>query len=104
MIADCRLQFGKAASELNPLNPICNPIGSPICNLQSTISYIQNPDVGEIAIAFGVIQAIADDEAVLDREADVIDPDGHLAPRRLVQKACGRQGSRIACAQNVLKI
>jgi len=51
-----------------------------------------------------VIQTVADDETVLDREADVIDLDGHLSPRGLVQEACGRQRSRIPRAQDVLQI
>ena len=40
-------------------------------------------DVLEVAVALVVVEAVADDELVLDREADVVDVDAHQAARRL---------------------
>ncbi len=36
-------------------------------------SLLQDADVGKIAILLGVVQAVADDEVIFDREADVLD-------------------------------
>jgi hypothetical protein len=31
-----------------------------------------NADVGQVAVAFGIVQAVADDEFIRDREADIV--------------------------------
>jgi len=43
-------------------------------------------DVGEVAIALRVVHAVADDEEIGDREADVVRVDLFDAARRLVEK------------------
>ena len=43
---------------------------------------LDDPDVWEIAVALGVVETVADDEAVFDREAQVVD--GHLHARARV--------------------
>src|SRR5438093_12574420 len=64
----------------------------------------EQSNVREVAILFGVVETVADDEAVFDGEADVFDLDVDLAPRRLAQEARGAERLRVAAAQNVLEI
>src|SRR5205814_752920 len=77
---------------------------STINNQQSTISRSNDGDVREIAVPLGVVEAVADDEAIFDREADVFDLHVDLAPRRLAEEARGAERLRVAAAQNVLQI
>jgi len=71
---------------------------------ESAISRIQDRDVTEVPKSAGVIESITDDEAVLDRETDVVDLHVDLPPRRFAQQAGGRQRSRVAGAQDFLQI
>ena len=50
------------------------------------------------SVALGVVEAVADHELVLDREADVLDLHVDLAPRRLAEQAGGAQVPRRARA------
>ena len=61
--------------------------------LQS-VAYSQHADVRQVAILLGVVEAVADDEVVFDREADVVHLDVDLAPRRLAQQTRGAQRLR----------
>ena len=59
---------------------------------------------GRLRYCLGVVEPVADDEAVFDREADVFHLDVDLPPRRLAQEARGAQRPRVARAQNVLQV
>src|SRR5258708_4105522 len=61
-------------------------------------------DVRQGAVLFGVIETIADDKAIVDREADVLDPHVDLASRRLAQEAGGPERFRAASSKNLLQI
>ena len=52
----------------------------------------------------GVVQAVADDEAVLDREADVFHLDVDLPARRFAEQARRPQRPRSARAEDVLQV
>src|SRR5689334_20652436 len=54
-------------------------------------SLLQHRDVRQVPVLLRVIQPVADDEVILDREADVIHLHVDLAPRRLAQEARGLQ-------------
>src|ERR1700674_4671105 len=58
----------------------------------------------EVPELFRVIQTVPDDEMVRDREADVLDLDVHLPPRRLAQQAGRTKGLRTARAKDVLQV
>ena len=47
----------------------------------------QDRDVRQVAVLLRVIEPVADDEVILDGEADVIDLHVHLAARRLAEQA-----------------
>ena len=51
-----------------------------------------------------IVEAVADDETILDREADVLDRDVDHAPRRLAQQARRPQRLRRARPQDVLQV
>ena len=55
---------------------------------------LDDADVRQVAVLLGVVEPVADDELVLDREADVLDLHVDLAARRLAQQA----GRPQACA------
>ena len=65
---------------------------------------VDDADVREVAILFGVVEAVADDEPILDREADVLDLDVDLAPRGLAEEAGRAQRLRAARPQDVLQV
>ena len=54
------------------------------CNLR--VSYVQRGNVRKVAVALGVVQAVADRETVGDLEADVARTQVHLAPGGLGQQ------------------
>ena len=58
----------------------------------------------EVAIFLVVVESVADDEPVFDRESDVLDLDVHYPAGRLAQQARGPQGLRRPGAEDVLKI
>src|SRR5437868_13055855 len=58
----------------------------------------------QVPIVLRIIEAVADDEVVLDTEPDVLDLDVDLAPRRFAEKARRAQRLRSARAQNLLQI
>src|SRR5258705_4569108 len=58
-------------------------------------------DVGEVAIALGVVEAVADDEAVGYRETDVVERHLTLAPSRLVEERRDAEPVRAAREQRV---
>src|SRR5882672_5075071 len=68
------------------------------------MSSFQYSDMRKVAVLFGVIEAVADHEAILDREADVFDLHVDLTARRLAQEARGSERPRPAGAENVLQI
>ena len=56
----------------------------------------------QIPVLFGVIEAVADDEAILDREADVFDRHVHaprdgLLSRQAVRSVRGLRARRMSC-------
>ena len=53
---------------------------------------------------FVEVEAVADDEVVLDREADVVDLDVDLAARRLRQQARRPQAARATSPEDALQI
>ena len=48
---------------------------------------LHDADVRQMAVLFGVVGTVADDEDIADREADEIDRDLHLPPLRLVEQS-----------------
>ena len=63
---------------------------SPTLELQ----ILEHADIREIAIAFRVVEAIADDIGIGNREADILSFDRLFAPRRLVEQR--RDAQRLA--------
>ena len=64
----------------------------------------EDADVGQVAVEFAVVQSVADDEAVLDQEPDVVDLDIHGAARRLAQQASGSEAAGRAGAEDFLEV
>ena len=58
----------------------------------------------EVAKAAGVIETVADDEAVVDGKTHIIDLHIDPAPRRLAQQASCGKGAGIARAQDFMQI
>src|SRR6185436_7292612 len=61
-------------------------------------------DVREIAVLLGVIESVAHDEVVLDREADVFHRHLNPAPRRLAQQTRRPQRLGVAHAEDVVQV
>ena len=59
---------------------------------------------GKVAELTGVVEAVADDELVLDLESDIFDLDVDLAAAGLAQQAGGPQDFRVAGAQDILQV
>ena len=53
----------------------------------------------QVAVELAVVEAVADDELVRDREADVVDRDVDEAPGRLVEQGADPERSRVLAAQ-----
>src|SRR3990170_3083177 len=51
----------------------------------------EHPDEREVAVALPVVEAVSDDEAVRDGEAEVIDRDLHQPAGRLVEERADAQ-------------
>src|SRR5205814_1105622 len=64
----------------------------------------QNTNVREVAVSPGGIEPVSDNEAIVDREADVVDADRHLPPGRFAEKAGSAQHFRPASPENLLQI
>ena len=71
---------------------------------RSGVYCVEDRDVRQVAVLLGVVEAVADDEAILDREADVLDLHVDLAARRLAEQARRAQRLRAAGAQDVLQV
>src|ERR1043166_9397616 len=56
----------------------------------------------KIPVLLSVVEAVADDEVILDREADVLDGHVDLPARRLAQQTRRAQRFRIARAENLV--
>lgn len=54
-----------------------------------SLGVIQDGDVGQVPVLLDVIETVADDKRVLDREADVVERYFDLPPRRLAEEAGG---------------
>src|SRR3954468_11660525 len=67
-------------------------------------SVADDGDVGEVSVLAGIVQAVAHDELVFDAEADVIDGDVDLPPRRLAEQAGGADVTRRTRLQDVLQV
>src|SRR6266478_5377404 len=84
------------------------PLGErPIARLKPRAPLFVLPDDGDmrqVSVLFRVVEAVADDEAIFDCEADVFDLHVDLAPRRLAEEARRAKRFRVAAAQNVLEI
>jgi len=61
-------------------------------------------DVRQVAVLLRVVEAVADDEAIRDGEADIFHLDVDLPARRLAEKACRAQRLRVATAQDILQV
>jgi hypothetical protein len=61
-------------------------------------------DVGEVAVAFGVIHAVADDEEVGDGEADVIGLDFFEAAGGLVEESGDSQGLGVVLEEDLAQV
>src|SRR5581483_3947576 len=61
-------------------------------------------DIGQVAIALRIVQAVAHNELIGNFETDVIGLDGLLAPRRLVQQGGYFERAQLPRAKNVLEI
>ena len=61
----------------------------------------ENANVGQIAVQFGVIEAVADHEFVGDVEAQVVDAERHrgVAPGRFVEEGADAHAGRLALAE-----
>src|SRR5918999_6182071 len=55
-------------------------IGSALRRRAAVDRWLEHADVGQVAVALVVVEAIADDESVRNREADVVDGDLRQAP------------------------
>ena len=53
----------------------------------------------EVAVVLAVVEAVADDELVRDREADVVDRDVDEAPGRLVEQRADPERAGVLAAQ-----
>ena len=63
--------------------------------------WFQHTDVGQIAVALRVVQAVADPKLVGNAKADVIEIDGFHALASLVQQRTDAQAARFALPQYV---
>src|SRR5581483_9571147 len=61
-------------------------------------------DIGQVAIALRIVQAVTHNELIGNFETDVIGLDGLLAPRRLVQQGGYFERAQLPRAKNVLEI
>ena len=52
----------------------------------------------------GIVEAVSDDELVLDLESDIFNGDVDLAPARLAQQAGRAKRLRVARAEDILEI
>src|SRR5215472_17070575 len=64
----------------------------------------QHAYIGQVAVALGVVQPVADDKFVRDAEADVISHDRLFAARWLVQQGGNLERLRLMRQQNALQI
>ena len=64
----------------------------------------QDANIAEIAIALGIVQAIADHEFVGNFETDVVRPDFFHAPPRFAEQGGHVQGARVALRDHTLEI
>src|SRR5262249_18521596 len=64
---------------------------------------VEHGDVGQVAIQPVVVQAVAHDEHVGNRESDVVDPDVHLPTTALVQEHACAHAARPAGLQRPLQ-
>src|SRR6188508_1963126 len=71
-------------------------IGSALRRRAAVDRWLQHADVGQIAVALVVVEAVADDEPVRDREADVVDGDLGQPSRGLVEQAADPDRGRVA--------
>ncbi len=65
---------------------------------------VQVTHVGQVAVLPRVVQAVSDHEAVLNREADVLDGHVDFSARGLAQQACRSQRLRTARPQDLLQV
>ena len=61
-------------------------------------------DEGQVPELAGIVEAVSDDELVLDLESDIFDGHIDLAAAWLAQQTGGSQRFRLAGAQDVLQI
>src|SRR5260370_40646529 len=66
--------------------------------------WFQHADVGQIAVALRVVQAIANHKLVGNAKADVIEADGFHALASLVQKRADAQAARLALPQHIRQV
>src|SRR5262245_49837682 len=64
----------------------------------------QNRDIRKVAVLLRVVEAVPDDEVILDREPDVVHLDLDFPARRLAEQARRLQRLRRACLQQVLQV
>src|SRR5262249_22324502 len=63
----------------------------------------KDANIGQVTIAFRVVQPIADHELVRDLKADVVGLHRHQTARRLVEQRRQLQGARLARLQELLE-
>lgn len=64
----------------------------------------EDPDIGEIAVVVGVVQAVTDDELIRDAEAEVIGLEGVGLASFLFQETDGFERSRVAGAEEIFQV
>src|SRR5687768_2953416 len=74
-------------------------IGSALGWRDAVDRWLQHADVGQVAVALVVVEAVADDEAVRDREAGVVDRDLREPPCGLVEQAADPDRGWVALPQ-----
>jgi hypothetical protein len=63
---------------LNIFSSVCSVAWWPGGSLSRRGSRVEDGDVGQVAVPFVVIEAVADDESIVDREADILNMDVDL--------------------------
>jgi hypothetical protein len=68
------------------------------------MEYWHEADVGQVAVALGVVHAVADDEEVGDGEADVVGLDVLDAARGLVEQGGDAQGFGVVLKEELAQV
>src|SRR6185437_15676021 len=65
---------------------------------------LHDPDEGEVPVTLGPVEAVADHEAILDGEAEVVDGDLDLGARRFVEQGADLEARRVAGVEELEEV